>query len=75
MDKWMTIPDMRYPIACRYNVIVVFQSKRLNITFPHCHNSTYVNNNHWVQLKLKPDFPLPPVTNRWRQNCTEDAKV
>lgn len=35
----------------------------------------FVNNNHWVHVKLKPDSPLPPITNRWRQNCTEDTKA
>src|SRR3954471_11911767 len=34
-DKWMTIPDMSYPIASRYNVVFVSLSKRLNISsFP-----------------------------------------
>jgi len=35
MDKWMTIPDMGYTIANRYNVILVCLSSRQNITiFP-----------------------------------------
>jgi len=35
MDKWMTIPDMGYAIANRYNVILVCLSSRQNITvFP-----------------------------------------
>ncbi|CAL5186690.1 unnamed protein product [Lathyrus oleraceus] len=84
----MTISDMGYPIACMYNVIFISLSKRLNITFfPLSLASpmyasrhkiivvSFVNDNHWVQVKLKPDSPLPPVTYRWRQNCTEDAKT
>ena len=87
-EKWMTIPDMGYPIATRYNVVFVSLSMTLNNTFfpltiaPSMYTSRhkiivvgFVNNNHWVQVKLKPDSPLPPVTDRWRQNCTEDAKA
>lgn len=33
-EKWTTIPDMGYPIACRYNVVFVSLSKRLNIISP-----------------------------------------
>lgn len=35
----------------------------------------FVNNNHWVRVKLKPDCPLPPVTDRWRHNCSEGARA
>lgn len=84
----MMIPYMGYLIACRYTVVFVSLSKRHDITFfpltlaPHMSTSKhkvtivgFVNNNHWVQVKLKPDYPLPPTTERWRQNCTEDAKT
>jgi len=37
MDKWMTIPDMGYTIANRYNVILVCLSSCQNIiVFPPC---------------------------------------
>lgn len=84
----MTILDMGYPIACRYIVLFVSMSKRLNITFssltlaPPMYTRKHkvivvgvVNNNHWAQVKLKPDSPLPPITDYWRQNYTEDAKA
>lgn len=84
----MTIRDMGYPIAFRYNVLFVSLSKRLDIIFPPFTLASpmymsmhkiidvdFVNDNHWVRVKLKPDSPLPPVTDRWRQNCTEDAKT
>lgn len=87
-DKWMTIPDMGYPSACRYNAVFVSMSKRLNISFfpftlaPPMYTSMrtiinvgFVNDNHWVQIKLKPDSSLPHVTYHWRQNYTEDAKA
>ncbi|XP_050914644.1 uncharacterized protein LOC127129523 [Lathyrus oleraceus] len=87
-EKWMKISDMGYFIACRYNVVFVSLSKRLNITvFPLTLTSPmytsrhkiidvgFVNDNHWVQVKLKPDSPLLPVTDLWRHTCTEDAKA
>ncbi|XP_058755819.1 uncharacterized protein LOC131629037 [Vicia villosa] len=72
----------------RYSVVFVSLSMKLNNTFfplliaPPMYTSrhtiiaiVFVNNNHWVQIKLKPDCPLPPVTPRWRQNCSDDAKA
>lgn len=35
----------------------------------------FVKNNHWVQVKLKPDCPFPPVIDRWRENCTKEARA
>ncbi|KAI5445618.1 hypothetical protein KIW84_013729 [Lathyrus oleraceus] len=65
IDKWTRIPDMGYPIACRYIVVFVSLSKRLNITFsPFTLASPmytsmhkiidvgFVNNNHWDQRLL-----------------------
>lgn len=34
----------------------------------------FVINNHWVQVKLKLDYPSPPIIDRLRQNSTEDGK-
>ncbi|XP_050876316.1 uncharacterized protein LOC127080021 [Lathyrus oleraceus] len=58
-QKWMMIPDMGYPIAYRYSVILVLLSKNLNVTFfplviAQCIASSrhemiavgFVNNNH-----------------------------
>ncbi|XP_050875849.1 uncharacterized protein LOC127079505 [Lathyrus oleraceus] len=87
-EKWMMIPDMGYLIASIYNVIPLSLSTNLDITFfplvivPCISSSShkmialgFVNNNHWVQVKLKPNCPLPPVTERCRQNCSEVAKA
>lgn len=72
-EKWMAIPDMGYPIVSRYIVILVSLSMSLNITFlllviASCITSSrhkmiaigFVNNKHLVQVKLKPNCPLPP---------------
>ncbi|XP_058733977.1 uncharacterized protein LOC131605661 [Vicia villosa] len=87
MEKWMSIPDMGYSIASRYSVVFVSLSMAMNTTFfplliaPPSYTSRhaiiavgFVNRNHWVQIKLRPDCPLPPVTAHWRKNCSNDAK-
>ncbi|XP_058733588.1 uncharacterized protein LOC131605222 [Vicia villosa] len=71
-----------------YSVVFVSLSMSLNNTFlslilaPPMYTSRhtiiaigFMNNNHWVQIKLKPDCPLPRVILRWRQNCSDDAKA
>ena len=83
----MSIPDMGYPIASRYSVVFVSISIRLNITFfplliaPPPYTSRhkiivvgFVNRNYWVQIKLKPDCPLPLVNKRWSENFSDVAK-
>ncbi|XP_050920331.1 uncharacterized protein LOC127137968 [Lathyrus oleraceus] len=61
-EKWMTIPDMGYPIACRCNVVFVSLSKRLTIIFfpltlaPPMYTSRhkiidvgFANDDRWIQ--------------------------
>lgn len=87
-EKWMKIPNMSYHTASRYNVILVSLSKNLNITFfplviAQCIASSrhkiitigFVNNNSWVQVKLKSNFQLSTVTDWWRHNCSEVARA
>ncbi|XP_058734041.1 uncharacterized protein LOC131605735 [Vicia villosa] len=70
-DKWMSISDMSYPIASRYNVVYVSLSMRINITFfplliappPYTSRHTiiavgFVNNNHWDQDNGDPPRPV-----------------
>jgi len=65
VDKWMTIPDMGYAIASRYNVILVCLSLKQNITiFPirstppnavHLHRIIYIGHVYWshfVQVRV-----------------------
>ncbi|XP_058779679.1 uncharacterized protein LOC131653522 [Vicia villosa] len=86
-EKWMSIPDMGYPVASKYSVVFVSLSMRMNITFfplliappPYTSRHTiivvgFVNSNHWIQIKLRPDCPLPSVIDRWRNNCSNNAK-
>lgn len=83
------IPSMCYPIASRYNIILVLLFRNFNIIFfplviAPCIASSrhkiiiivcFVDNNYWVQVKLKLNFPLPPVIDRWRQNCNEIVRA
>ncbi|XP_058780962.1 uncharacterized protein LOC131655076 [Vicia villosa] len=87
-EKWMTIPDVGYLVASKYSVVFVSLSMLMNVTFfllliappPYTSRHTiivvgFVNDNHWVQIKLRLDCPLPPVTGRWRNNCSNNAKA
>ncbi|XP_058783692.1 uncharacterized protein LOC131658414 [Vicia villosa] len=87
-EKWMSIPDMGYPVTSRYNVVFVSLSMLMNITFfplliallPYTSRRAiivvgFVNRNHWIHVKLRLDLPLPPFTDCWRKNCSNNAKV
>ncbi|XP_068504613.1 uncharacterized protein [Phaseolus vulgaris] len=73
-DKWMTIPDMGYVIANRYNVILVSLSMLQSLSiFPLRTQAPsnfrqhriiaigHVHGNHFVQVKLKDGCPIPPT--------------
>jgi len=48
-DKWMTIPDMGYAIANRYNVILVYLSSVQNLTiFSLCTSPPSTHSQHWL---------------------------
>jgi len=63
VEKWITIPDMGYVIASRYNVILVFLSLQQNVTIFPLQSKTaidvsqhriicigHVYGNHFVQV-------------------------
>ncbi|XP_068486332.1 uncharacterized protein [Phaseolus vulgaris] len=77
-DKWMTIPDMGYVIANRYNVILVSLSMLQSLSiFPLRTQAPsnfrqhriiaigHVHGNHFVQVKLKDGCPIPPTDILW----------
>ncbi|KAI5439944.1 hypothetical protein KIW84_025343 [Lathyrus oleraceus] len=75
-EKWMSLPDMGYLIANRYNVVLVCLGNPCITFFPmtssHSPNVSiycigFVNQNHWVQVNMKEGFPLPPVTLDWKK--------
>jgi len=86
-DKWMTMPDMGFLIAQKFNQTVVVLSIRLGRSatyFPLCGPPptcigrlmclAYVNDNHFMALDLKDDCSIPPTCNLWRQHHREDAQ-
>ncbi|KAI5434175.1 hypothetical protein KIW84_021146 [Lathyrus oleraceus] len=75
-EKWMSLPDMGYLIANRYNVVLVCLGNPCITFFPmtssHSPNVSiycigFVNHNHWVHVNMKEGFPLPPVTLDWKK--------
>ncbi|XP_068466406.1 uncharacterized protein [Phaseolus vulgaris] len=81
-DKWMTIPDMGYAIANRYNVILVSLSMVQSLSiFPlrtqpptnFRHHRIiaigHVHGNHFVQVKLKDGCQIPPTDILWASHC------
>ncbi|KAI5427431.1 hypothetical protein KIW84_032738 [Lathyrus oleraceus] len=76
LEKWLTLPDMCYLIANRYNVVLVCLGNPCMTFFPmtssHSPNVSiycigFVNQNHWVQVNMKEGFPLPPITLAWKK--------
>ncbi|XP_027940130.1 uncharacterized protein LOC114194217 [Vigna unguiculata] len=86
-DKWMTIPDMGYAIANRYNVILVCLSSVQNLTIFPLRTSPpisqsqhrlicieHVYSSHFVQVRLQEGCPLPTVDIILSSNCYPKAK-
>nr|XP_027190276.1 importin subunit alpha-4-like isoform X2 [Cicer arietinum] len=87
MNKWMSIPDMGYVIATTYKLILVSLSNTLSRTFfplrgsPPPNQSTrhvicigFVDGNHWVQVFLKAECPLPIIADKWEEFCYPEAR-
>ncbi|XP_058742469.1 uncharacterized protein LOC131614956 [Vicia villosa] len=81
-NKWMTLPELGYVIANRYNVVLVSLGHPSLSYFPmtsaHSPNASiycirFVNGNHWVQVNMNEGSPFPPVTNEWKKYRTKDA--
>ncbi|XP_058752124.1 uncharacterized protein LOC131625261 [Vicia villosa] len=73
-EKWLTLPEMGYLIANRYNIILVLLGNPCLTFFPMTTTfspsaPTYciglVNRNHYLRVNMKEGFPLPPVTLDW----------
>jgi len=75
-DKWMTMPDMGFLIAQKFNQTVVVLSIGLGCSttyFPQCGPPptcigrlmylAYVNDNHFMTLDLKDDCSISPTCN------------
>ncbi|XP_038720028.1 uncharacterized protein LOC120012663 [Tripterygium wilfordii] len=77
MDCWMNMPDMGHLIASRYNIILHLISDVQSLTFlplrsippPHAEHRAitigYVNGNHFVQVFMSGNYPMPPIMIQW----------
>ncbi|KAL2323773.1 hypothetical protein Fmac_028152 [Flemingia macrophylla] len=87
VNKWMTIPDMGYVIASRYNVVLVSLSLQESMTFfplrgrPPLSQSShrliaigFVHNCHFVQVVLKAESALPPTAIQWSRFCNAESR-
>ncbi|XP_004509902.1 uncharacterized protein [Cicer arietinum] len=86
-DNWITLPEMRYVIASKFNLVVVTLSLNQSQTYfpPRSPPPTsmsdhrviviaFVNNCHFVQVYLKSYSPIPPTSNLWKNYCNEEAR-
>ncbi|XVF71181.1 hypothetical protein PTKIN_Ptkin12aG0015800 [Pterospermum kingtungense] len=76
--NWMTLPDMGHLVATRYNVVLVHISKKQCFTYLPLRSSPpsllqhreivigFVDNNHFVQVSMHPNSPIPPIVPNWR---------
>ncbi|XP_026434884.1 uncharacterized protein LOC113332556 isoform X1 [Papaver somniferum] len=85
---WLNLPDAGYVIANAFKAVVISLSlKSGNLTFlplsepppeGQPHNIIafgFVNGNHFINLDLKPDAPIPQVDRRWDTNVSKAAVV
>jgi len=82
-DKWMTMSDMGFLLAQKFNqTVVVLSIGKSETYFPLCGPPpsidllmclAYVNDNHFMALDLKDDCPIPPTSALWRRYHREDA--
>ncbi|XP_014492146.1 uncharacterized protein LOC106754622 [Vigna radiata var. radiata] len=86
--KWMTIPDIGYAIANRYNVILVCLSYIQSFTIFPLRTSPptdirqhwilcigFVNGCHFVQVQLQDGCPLPMVDIISSSHCYPEARA
>ncbi|XP_027913079.1 uncharacterized protein LOC114173061 isoform X3 [Vigna unguiculata] len=87
IKKWMTIPDMGYVIASRYNVVLVALSLKESMTFfplrgrPPLSQSRHrliaiglVHDCHFVQVALKAGSAIPPTALQWSRYCSAESR-
>jgi len=84
-DKWMTMLDMSFLMAQKYNHVVVQLSilkGRSKTFFPiwgerplveRLMCMTHDNDNHFMIIQLKDGCPIPPIFPLWRQHARDDS--
>ncbi|KAJ4715739.1 MYB transcription factor [Melia azedarach] len=77
-DRWMIMPDMGHLIASAYNVVLFQLSLQQCLTFLPLRKPVptdsrkhiavgFINNNHFVEVFLLPDHPVPPIATNWHK--------
>ncbi|KAL8470304.1 hypothetical protein ACS0TY_032958 [Phlomoides rotata] len=71
---WFTLPYMCFLVAS-YNVAFITLSRDMSLTFLPMHSALpvnprsicmgMVNNNHFIQVYLAANRPMPPVASSW----------
>ncbi|KAL8463713.1 hypothetical protein ACS0TY_034384 [Phlomoides rotata] len=72
---WFTLPYIGFLVASVYNVAFITLSRDMSLTFLPMHSALptspksicmgMVNNNHFVQVYLATDRPMPLVASSW----------
>ncbi|KAL4569482.1 hypothetical protein LXL04_025120 [Taraxacum kok-saghyz] len=77
--NWMTLPETGILVASRYNVILHSISNIYSTIYfplwstpPPMHEQVaiaigFVNNNHYVRVILREEYPMPPVYLQWNR--------
>ena len=79
------MPDMGHLISSYYNVVLVLLSLQQCLTFLPLRSSPipssshkvlavgFINGNHFVQVFMKPEAPMPPIATNWHRHHYPDT--
>jgi histone-lysine N-methyltransferase SETD2 len=83
-DKWFMIPDMGFSVAQKYNTrVVVLTCNGYSETYFPLEDEPpnrdkllclgWVNDDHFMQIHLKPNSPIPQTIRMWDQRHLKSA--
>jgi histone-lysine N-methyltransferase SETD2 len=83
-SKWFMFPDMGFLVAQKYNTgFVLLTRSEYSETFFSLEGEPpnrekllcigWVNNNHFMQIHLKPDSPIPQTSRMWDKHHLKSA--
>ena len=77
LEHWMTMPNMGFLVASKYNVILHVLTNAGSMTYLPFRSSPpvwyehvaiaigHVNNNHYVKVVLTGGYPMPTIMPQW----------